>query len=131
MLALDRPEVAYPAADVGTGIFRDVGGKLPLFRERKSGVPHRLGGCGDGVMNKGAHLARLFFCNVLEWVEVLNFGCELYRKLFGVKLLDVVDATAPTHQCGPGFLNRVTNRSYQTQACNNYTSFQSQCSLKP
>src|SRR5678815_1010094 len=98
MLALNRPEVADAAADIGAGILGKLGRELSCFRQFKARALHCLHRSCDGVMNKGAHLARLFLGNEFEWIEVFDLGRKLYRKLLSIKPLDVVDTCLTTHQ---------------------------------
>ena len=60
----------------------------------------------------------------VERVEVLYFAGKPYRKLLGVKLLDVVSATAPAHQGSPRVFDSVANRSDEAEACNHDTTCQ-------
>ena len=84
----------------------------------------RLGGGRNGVMNKGAHLARLLLLDVFQWIEVFDFTSESDRKLGGVKFLNVIGATASIHQRSPRFFNRIANGSYQAEARDNNTTCQ-------
>jgi len=80
-------------------------------------------------MNKGAHLARLFLSDECERVEILYFAGEPYRKPLGVKLLDVVSATATAHQRSPRVFDSVANRCDEAEARNYDTTCQIKNSL--
>src|SRR5215475_11184230 len=101
MFAFNGPESTNSTADVGAGIRGQVFRKLPFTVEAEPRVTHGFRRSGNGVMNKGAHLARLFLGDEFKGIEVLDFGGDFDRKPFGIKLLDVVDATATVHQCSP------------------------------
>src|SRR5216117_3601107 len=110
MLAFNGPEVADSAADVCAGIFGNFGRELPFSSHWKTAVPKRFDRRSDRVMNKGAHLARLFFGNEFQWIKVFDFAREFDRELFGVELPDIVGAAAPAHQRGPRVFDRIANR---------------------
>src|ERR1043166_710396 len=124
MLSLNGPEVANAAADVSAGLFGNIGGKLPFLVKFKSRISHRFSSGGDSVMNKGAHLARLFLGYELQWVEVFNFSSKLHGKLFRVKLRDRAYAVAAAHERGPRRFHCIANRCDQSEPCDNYTSCQ-------
>ena len=63
MFSLDCPKVADTAANVGTGLFSDLVGN---FHSWRAAVGHRFLRRSNRVMNKGAHLARLFLLNVIQ-----------------------------------------------------------------
>src|ERR1041384_7010492 len=75
-------------------------------------------------MNKGAHLARLFFSNECQRIEVFYFAGEFDRKTLGVEPLDIVRATAPVHQGGPRVWDSVANRCDEAEARNHDTTCQ-------
>ena len=95
MFAFDGPKVTDTAANVCTYLLGNIVGN------RKLAVPDRLVGRRNRIMNKGAHLARLFLLYVLKRIEVLNFASKANRKLVGVKLLYVICAATTAHQRGP------------------------------
>ncbi len=74
MLSFNRPEITDAATNVSAGILRQLRGKLTFFGKLEAAVSHGFGSGGYGVMNKGAHLARLFLGDKLERIEVFNFG---------------------------------------------------------
>ena len=60
MLALDGPEIADAAADVGADVFADlIGIRLSSFSLMPLSARRFIGG-RNGVMDERAHLARLF-----------------------------------------------------------------------
>src|ERR1051325_6693441 len=131
MLALDGPEVADAAADVGA----DAPGRLlavavvellPALDEPR--VVDRLVGGRDGEVDEGAHLAGLLLLDELERVEALDLGADLDGELLGVELLDVADAALTRHQRRPGLPHGVPAGRDQTQARYHYATFQSFCS---
>ncbi len=124
MLAFDGPEVSDAAADVRAYVFRDVGRHLAFGRELDAAVGNRFDRRRNRIMNKRAHLARVFLGNERKRVEVFNFAGKPDRKLLGVELLDVVSATAPGHQRGPGVFDSVANRGDEAEACNHDTTCQ-------
>src|SRR4051812_19659561 len=123
VLALDGPEISYAAADVSSNLFRI------LVRDFKATVFDGFVRGGDGVMNKGAHLARLFLLDVIERVEIFNFGSKLNRKLFRIELLDIVHAAATLHQRRPSGLNRVADRRNETNPRDHNATFQDEYSF--
>src|SRR5712692_11202360 len=118
VFALDGPEIADAAADVGADAFRDVVANL------QSAIVDGLLRSSDGVMNERAHFARFFLFNVVQRIEILYFAREAGRKPGGVELLDKVGTTPPFQQCRPGGLDRVSNRRYQTEARNDDATIQ-------
>jgi len=89
VFALDGPEIADAAADVGADAFRDVVANL------QSAIVDGLLRSSDGVMNERAHFARFFLFNVVQRIEILYFAREAGRKPGGVELLNVVGTASP------------------------------------
>src|ERR1700752_295209 len=124
MLALDSPEITDPAADISTCVLSKLGGKFSFGCHLESTVSDGFNRCYHCVMNKGTHFARLFLCNELQWVEVFYFASKSYGESFSAKLLDVVSATAATHERSPGICDRIANGSDKTEAGNHDTTCQ-------
>src|SRR5260370_36988742 len=74
-------------------------------------------------MGERAHLARFFLLNVVERIEVFHFARESRWKVARVKLRDRPCAALAGHQAAPGRLSRVAERSYQTQASDDDSTF--------
>src|SRR5712692_7651271 len=89
VFALDGPEIAYAAADVGADAFRDVVANL------QSTIVDGLLRGSDGVMDERAHLARFFLLDIVQRIEILYFAREAGRKSGGVELLNVVGTASP------------------------------------
>ena len=122
MLPLDGPEIPDAAADIGANFLCNVVGNL------QPAVGHRLLSRSNRVMNKGAHLARLFPLYVIERIEILNLACEAGGKLFRIELLDIIRAILAIQKRRPCSLDRVAHRRNQTESgnhdatCQNYSS---------
>jgi len=123
VLALDSPEVADAAADVSAHLLG------VLVRHLEPAVAHRFVRGGDGIVDKSAHLARLFLLHVVERIEILDLGGKAYGKLFRIKLLDEIHAAAACHQRRPGGLHRMTDWRDKSETRNHDATFQDQYSL--
>src|SRR5262245_57929857 len=106
MLPFDRPEVTDSAADVRADLLCDVVSNL------ESTVNDRFLRSSHGVLNEGAHLARLFLLDVFQRIKVFDFAGKFNRKLLSVELLYIVGTTPTIHQRSPRFFNRIANGSY-------------------
>src|SRR5205085_7274236 len=121
MLAFDCPEIAYAAADVSSDLFG------VLICNPKAAIFYSLVARSNGVMNKSAHLARFLLLNVMQWIEVLDFGCKAYRKLVGmlrVELLYVIHAATTLHERRPGGFHRVPDRRNKPDTRDHNATFQ-------
>src|SRR5690242_3798329 len=124
MFALDRPEITNAAADIGTSVFRDVIGELTFRCHRETTISKGFDRGSNCVMNKGAHLARLFLSNESQRIEIFHFAGKADRKSFCVEFLYVVCATATTHQGGPGTFDVIADRCNEAQPRNHDTTCQ-------
>src|SRR5688572_19047607 len=111
MFPLNRPEVANTAADVSSHLLGNI------IANYEPAVSHCFLRRGNRVMNKGAHLARLFLFDVIKRIEVLDFAGKFNRKLLDVESLNAIRAALTTHQRSPRRLDCVANRRYQAEAC--------------
>src|SRR6267143_994032 len=109
MLALDSPEVADAAADVGADCFG------VLICNLQAAVGERLVRGSDCVLRERAHFARLFLLYVVERIETFDFAGEAHRKITGIELRDWARATPARHQPCPRRLDRVTKRRDQAK----------------
>src|SRR3989442_6055301 len=78
---------------------------------------------GDCILSGGAHRERLFFRDVGEPIEVLNFAGEANWELPRIKFGNCSAAAFGRHQTRPSSINAVTKRSYQSQTCDGYSTF--------
>src|SRR5438309_982156 len=124
MFALDGPEIADAAADIGANILGNFIGNLqPTIVDCFLRSRHR-------VVNKRAHLARFFFFDVIERIEILYFAGEAAGKPLGIELLDVVSTAATFHQCRPSGFDGITYRRDQSKAGDDDATLQSQKSSR-
>jgi hypothetical protein len=106
MLAFNGPKVANPTADVSSDLLCDV------VSDVQPAVEYRFLRRSHGILNEGAHLARLLLLDVFQGIEVFDFAGESDRKLFCVELFNMVRTTATIHQRSPRFFYRIANGSY-------------------
>ena len=70
---------------------------------------------GDGQMNKARHLARLFFLDELQWIEVLYLGRNLAGELRSVKRGNALHAALARQQRRPHLGGVVARRRKSIQ----------------
>src|SRR6266481_6106676 len=99
MLALDRPEIANAAADIGADVLSD------FISDLQPAVVDCFLRSSNRVVNESAHLARFLLLDIVQRIEVFDFTGEPHRESFGVKFFDVIRATATLHERGPGSLD--------------------------
>src|SRR5437870_3028608 len=124
MFALDGPEIADTAADVSSDLLGNLIGDFQLA------AVHCLLRSGDRVMNERAHLARFFFFNVVQRIEVLYFAGEAAGKPRGIELFDIVGTAAASQERCPGGLDGITYRRDQPKAGDDDATLQNQSSSR-
>src|SRR6478672_2660507 len=75
-------------------------------------------------MNEARHLARLFFLDEAEWIEILNFGSDLAGVFGGVEMGDTADAALPCQQVLPDLFCIVADSANQADAGDNNSTHQ-------
>src|ERR1041384_2341541 len=99
MFALDRPEIANAAADVGADLLSN------LVSDLQPAVVDCFLRSSNRIMNESAHLARFFLLDIVQRIKVFDFAGESNRESFGVKFFDVIRATAALSERGPSRLD--------------------------
>src|SRR5207253_7389804 len=92
VFALDAPEVADAAADVSADALG------VLIRDLQAAISERFVRSGDSIVRERAHLARFFFLNIVERVEVFDFAGKAHGKVTGIELRDRAGATLARDQ---------------------------------
>ena len=124
MFALDGPEIADPAADVGSDL---LGNLIGDFQPAVADCLLRSSYC---IVDERAHFARFFFFHVVQRIEALYFAGKAAGKPLRIELLDIVSTAATVQERFPGGLYGITYRRYQPQAGDDDATLQNQNSSR-
>ncbi len=112
VFALDDVEPADAGADVDADVVA-VG-----LIDDQAGVGHGLCGSSESKMDKASHLARLFFLDEEQRVEVLDLGGEADGMAGEIECLDLGHAAAPGEETFPNFRGGLANAAEETDTGN-------------
>src|SRR5688500_17177432 len=131
MLAFDRPEIADTRADVGADHI-----SVRLI-DLETTVLHGFVRRCERKMCERTHPSRFLLVEKAQRVKILYLTGKLDREFFGVESLDVIRTALATHKSAPRRRNVVSDRRYQTEPCDYYSSshrrrslFVDRCSLE-
>ena len=108
-------------ADTGANIHADTLGVL--FSHFDTGVFERFHSGNHAEMNKSVHTASIFGWQKLCHVKIFNFSRNLTSKQARVKMRNPSNAGLAVHNILPRLGDTNTYWRYDTQACNNYSTF--------
>src|SRR5579864_7396436 len=111
MFALDDVESANSRADVHAH---------PLVVLRRDLEPRhfeRLIRGSKRQVDEAPHLLDFFFLDEVQWIEILDLGCDLAGKIAGVKAGDPADAALSSQQGFPHIFGGIPYTTDQPKAC--------------
>ena len=76
----------------------------------------------NSELSKSIHSLCFFFIYILSAVKILDSADYLYRKIFGIKLVNIRQAVLVSLDISPKFLYVLAKRVYCTHTCDNNSS---------
>ncbi len=116
MALLDGTDAADAGADGHAHAFR-VG-----LVDLQAGIPDRVDGSGDAVVDEGVHLAGLLPREVVGDLEVPHLTAEAHRERGCVEALDRTDPGTTREHVLPGPFQGVADRGDHPQPGNHYAA---------
>ena len=104
------------SADAGTDV--DAYALVVLRSDFQSRHLHRFIRCSDGEVDEARHLLDFFFLDIVQRVEVLDFGGDLAGEGAGVETGDASDAALAREHGLPHFIGGIAHAADQAEPRN-------------